>query len=142
MRPFLCAAASVVFAGAALADEPTEVIQDKIWVATVVNDQAFPFRAWAKFEQNEKEELVVSGEAPCNAFNGPFFVGSTMGGAFQAGPLAVTRRACPAMEAEQLFLQVFTEAHGAEIREGKLRLDGEQGTMMIFEAADSPPPRR
>ncbi|MFZ5964496.1 META domain-containing protein [Thalassococcus sp. BH17M4-6] len=71
----------------------------------------------------------ISGQAPCNSFSGTQTVPYPW---FNAGPLAVTRRACPDLAAEQAFLTALSEMTLVKVEEGTLRLSNDAGREMIF----------
>ena len=83
----------------------------------------------------------VAGDTGCNRFMGPLAVEGT---AIRLGPLATTRRACPAalMDQERRYLQALARATGLHMEGPRLVLTDESGTALVRYArleATAPP---
>ncbi len=97
------------------------------WVLQEVDGTPFEARAVLEFP----EEGALRGEAPCNTFQG---AQSAPYPWFKAENVAVTRRACPELEAETVFLSALSEMTLAEVGQGTLLLSNDAGRKMVFEA--------
>ncbi|MDU8929530.1 META domain-containing protein [Alisedimentitalea sp. MJ-SS2] len=101
---------------------------DRLWQLVELNGKPFTDRALLRFPRPGR----IEGQAPCNRFVG------TMRSAypwFKAEEIAATRMACPALQAETLFLQSLGKMTTAEIGENELSLRGEDGQVMRFTPA-------
>ncbi|MEM8590982.1 MAG: META domain-containing protein [Pseudomonadota bacterium] len=78
------------------------------------------------------EEGRVVGRGPCNRFSGAQAAPYPW---IDIGPLAVTRMACPELEAEGAFLAALEAAAFAEVSGDVLILTDEAGREMVFKAA-------
>lgn len=76
------------------------------------------------------EEGRVAGEAPCNRWSAAQSVPYPW---FALGPIAATRRACPALEAERRFFAMLSEMTLVEVQGPVLILSDDDGRAMVFE---------
>lgn len=100
---------------------------DATYRLTEVGGAAFPAAATISFP----EEGTVRGNAPCNAYTAIQTVPYPW---FALGPIAVTRRACPELDAETRFLATLQTMAFAEVQGPVLILSADDGTEMIFDA--------
>ena len=100
---------------------------DAIYQLVEVAGTAFEARATITFP----EEGRIAGDAPCNAWNATQSVPYPW---FEVGPIAVTRRACPELEAEQVFLTTLAEMTLVEVQGPVLILSDDDGREMVFQA--------
>lgn len=100
---------------------------DTVWVLQTIDGAAFAARATLIFP----EEGVLQGEAPCNTFRGAQTVPYPW---FNAGNIAVTRKACPDLDAEQTFFDALQEMTLAEVGPDSLFLSNDDGRKMVFSA--------
>lgn len=100
---------------------------ETIWVLQEVDDTAFSARATIQFP----EEGQIQGEAPCNTFRG---AQSSPYPWFKVEGVAVTRKACPEMEAEAQFFDALNAMTLAEVGEDTLLLNNDDGRSMVFQA--------
>lgn len=134
-------ALSVLLAGAAAADDPPPAsLEGPVWELTHLGGTPYEGLAHISFLRDEAGTAVLTGEGPCNFLRGAWRGGPT-GGAFEAGPLMVTRRACAALAAEGRFLTALEAAREARLEGVALTLSGPQAPALRFEAVDAPPPR-
>ena len=75
------------------------------------------------------EQGQISGQAPCNRYSGPQSVPYPW---FETGPLAVTRRACAALDAERRYLSLLQSMSLAEVAGDVLILSNESGEELVF----------
>ncbi len=76
----------------------------------------------------------LAGDGPCNRFSGPVTVPYPW---FGTGPLAVTRRGCPELAAEQAILAALAAMDLAEVAGPLLLLTASgSGRSLVFQAAD------
>lgn len=97
------------------------------WVLQEIDGTPFDARAILEFP----EEGVLRGQAPCNTFQGAQTVPYPW---FQAEDIAVTRMACPDLEAEAMFLTTLQEMTLAEVGTDTLFLSNDAGRKMVFSA--------
>jgi heat shock protein HslJ len=71
----------------------------------------------------------VSGHGPCNIFSGA--VQGTLP-EFRPGPLRVTRRACPDLKREQIYLDLLSRVVRADVLGGDLLLSTGDGVVLRF----------
>lgn len=88
-----------------------------------------PFTASATLEF--PEEGKIAGDAPCNRF---FGVQSAPYPWFKAEELGTTRRACPELDQEALFLTALQAMTLAEVAGDTLLLSNDDGREMLFRA--------
>ena len=74
-------------------------------------------------------EGEVAGEGPCNAFRAPQAEPYPW---IRIGPIAATRRACPALAEERRFFAALEAATLAEASDAVLILTDEAGREMVF----------
>ena len=73
----------------------------------------------------------LSGNGPCNSF----FADQTAPYPwFDAGPIAATRRACPALAAEGIYFEALSQMTISEVLNDVLILSNDAGREMVFQA--------
>lgn len=98
---------------------------DKLWVLTELDGAEFTAEVTLEFP----EEGVLRGKAPCNTFQGTQTVPYPW---FKAENIAVTRMACPDLEAEAVFFTALSEMTLAEVGMDTLFLSNDAGRKMVF----------
>lgn len=73
----------------------------------------------------------ASGSGPCNTWSAEQRVPYPW---FELGPIAATKRACDALDAEAQFFQALSEMSLAEVSGTVLILSNDDGREMLFEA--------
>ncbi|UWQ17383.1 META domain-containing protein [Jannaschia sp. M317] len=94
---------------------------------TEMNGAAFAGTATIAFP----EPGIVTGQAPCNRYTASQSVPYPW---VEIGPIAATRMACPALDAEAEFLAALGEVTLAEVQGPVLILSDNDGPRMVFEA--------
>jgi len=124
---FRIAFALPFFISACFEDETTSgyADPDAIYVLNEVNGAAFKARATINFP----EEGKIAGAAPCNTFSGNQEVPYPW---FEAREIAMTKRACAELDAEQLFFRTLGEMTLVEVSGPALVLTNEAGGEMVF----------
>lgn len=102
---------------------------DRTWVLVEIDGQQFSSRATVNFSSAGH----IEGEGPCNAFSGRQTAPYPW---FEVRELAVTRRACPALNAETKFLRALQNMTLAEVLGDTLILSNDQSSQMIFRSSD------
>lgn len=102
---------------------------DKTWVLTDMDGAPFEARADLSFP----EEGRIQGQAPCNTFTGAQTVPYPW---FKAEGIAVTRIACPDLDAESRFFEALQAMTLAEVGTDTLFLSNDDGRKMVFRAGD------
>ncbi|KIC35006.1 META domain-containing protein [Leisingera sp. ANG-M7] len=97
------------------------------WQLQSIDGSAFAAKAILTFPEPGK----IAGQAPCNRFLGSQTAPYPW---FETGPLAVTRMACPELEAEDAFLKALQKMTLAEVSGDVLILSNEAGREMLFKA--------
>ncbi len=97
------------------------------WVLQEIDGAAFEAEAVLVFP----EEGTLQGQAPCNSFQGQQTVPYPW---FKAENIAVTRKACPELEAETRFFEALQAMTLAEVGVDTLFLSNEDGRKMVFSA--------
>lgn len=100
---------------------------DKTW--RLVELRGTPFAAQAMITFPEPGQ--ISGRGPCNRFNATQNVPYPW---FEAGPIAATRMACPALADEAAFLTALSEASLSEVAGDTLILSDEENVLLVFKA--------
>ncbi|MBE1285914.1 MAG: META domain-containing protein [Rhodobacteraceae bacterium] len=100
---------------------------DKIWVLSELDGNAFSARATLTFPEPGR----IAGQSPCNTYSGQMEAPYPW---FETGPLAVTRRACPDMAQEQVFLAALDAMTQSEVSGDVLVLSTEDGREMVFKS--------
>nr|WP_217434112.1 META domain-containing protein [Leisingera sp. ANG59] len=95
------------------------------WQLRSIDGAAIPAAATLTFP----EPGTIAGSGPCNSFQGSQGAPYPW---FEAGPLAVTRMACPQLEAEGAFLKALQEMTLAEVSGDVLILSNSAGREMLF----------
>ena len=126
------AAATVAVISTALSCSSDETLSgygaaDTTWRLVSVNGAPFEAEATLTFP----EEGRVQGEAPCNQFSGAQLAPYPW---FQVDRLAVTRRACPELDAEAVFFEALSAMTLAEVAGDTLLLSNDDGKEMLFRA--------
>lgn len=98
---------------------------ETVWVLDAIDGVAFEASATLSFA----EAGSVSGDGPCNSYSGTV---SGTAQAFTVGPLAVTRMACPDLDAETNFTTALARMTKAEMTDSGLILTGPKGHQMLF----------
>lgn len=102
---------------------------DTVWHLDGIDGAPFDARANLTFPS----EGEFGGAAPCNTYGG---TNSAAYPEFSAGPMRVTRRACPEMDAETLFLNALPAMRLAERNGTTLILRSGDGREMTFTAGE------
>ncbi len=102
---------------------------DREWTLIEVNEVAFDARATLRFPAAGK----IAGDGPCNSYVATMTVPYPW---FDAGLIASTRLACPALDAEVAFLAALGQATLIEVGGDTLILSNPDGLKMVFTAAD------
>ncbi|MEL6647462.1 MAG: META domain-containing protein [Pseudomonadota bacterium] len=97
------------------------------WVLQEIDGAEFEARAVLEFP----EEGAITGQAPCNTFSGQQTVPYPW---FKAENLAVTRKACPDLSAENMFFEALQAMTLAEVGADTLFLSNDAGRKMVFVA--------
>ena len=97
----------------------------QIWVLQELDGAVFPARATLTFPGAGQ----IAGAAPCNSYSGAMTVPYPW---FETGPLAVTRRACPDLAAETVFLDALQAMAFSEVSGRLLILSNGTGREMVF----------
>lgn len=119
---------------AVFACKPDETIAgygaaDRIWVLAELDGEAFTAKATMQFPEPGR----IAGDAPCNAYSGAMTAPYPW---FEAGQIAVTRRACPDLAAESAFFEALSGMTQSEVSGDTLILSNEDGREMLFKASD------
>ena len=102
---------------------------DQIWVLQELDATPFTAHATVTFP----EAGTIAGKAPCNNFSGPMTAPYPW---FEVKNLAVTRMACPDLEAETLFYAALSDMTQSEVSGDTLILTNEAGREMVFKASE------
>ncbi|MBB3992657.1 heat shock protein HslJ [Sulfitobacter undariae] len=102
---------------------------DHVWTLKTLNGNIFPAPATLTFP----EVGQIAGNGPCNSYFGAMDAPYPW---FQAGPIGSTRRACPDMRAETVFLDSLKAATLIEVVDDTLILSNPEGLEMIFKATE------
>lgn len=137
----LVAGGAVAEGGTGEAPPAAPTLAGTLWSLETLDGAPFGATARIVFAEDEAGAPLVRGEAPCNGFRGIYGVETPEGGMFDAGPLAMTRMACPELEAEGAFLTALEAATEARIEDGRLVLSGPGGARLAF-TAEGPAPIR
>lgn len=95
------------------------------WVLQTLNGASYDADARLAFGANGR----VTGTAPCNGFSMRQSVPYPW---IKFGPIAVTRKACPELQAEQEFLAVLQRITLGIIKDDVLTLSNDDGDKMIL----------
>ncbi|WP_158965389.1 META domain-containing protein [Chachezhania sediminis] len=116
--------ACILTAGAAFADDLT----GKTWVLQALNGEAFPpSEATLIFGDDGR----ISGAAPCNQYSAKL---QSQPPAFQVGPIASTRMACPEMQEETAFFNALGVVTSMTLDGNNMVLNGPDDFSMVFGA--------
>jgi len=102
---------------------------DRVWALQELDGAPFPQRATITFPEPGR----IAGKAPCNSFSGGMTAPYPW---FEAGPLAVTRMACPDMAAEIRFFASIDDMTLSEVSGDTLILSNDSGREMVFKGSD------
>lgn len=103
---------------------------DTTWQLAEIDGTPYDHRATLAFPEPGR----VAGQAACNSFAGGIEGGPD---SFSLGQMAVTRMACPDLEAEQAYLDALSSMTSAEIGEDRLILTDGEGQRLVFTPADA-----
>jgi len=101
---------------------------DVTWALAELDGAAYEARATLRFP----EEGRIEGKAPCNRYSGDQGAPYPW---FKAEKIAVTRRACPELDAEQAFLAALELMTLSEVAGDTLILSNDNGREMVFRLA-------
>ncbi len=96
-----------------------------VWTLEKLNGQPYEATATLTFP----EPGILNGSAPCNGYSGQQTAPYPW---FEARALAVTKRACPQLDAETRFLEALTAMTLSEVSGGILVLSNDAGDEMVF----------
>ena len=99
------------------------------WHLETLNDAAFEAEATLTFPSRN----IVAGSGPCNAFRS---TNTTPYPWIELGPIAATRRACPALDAEAAYFEALKAARVVVIEGKTLTLSDEEKPLAMFKARD------
>lgn len=134
MRAALIAAALVAACTAAPAPVsqrpmPARDLTGQTWVLDRLAGEPVTVPVTASFDAAQ-----VSGVAPCNNFVGNY---RRDGDRLSIGPVAATRRACPALDLENRFLTALGNTASVAFTAAQMELRGADGQpLMVFVAAN------
>ncbi len=103
------------------------VAPDRTWQLIRLDGQPFAARATLRIGAQD----AFDGQTPCNSYGGGWTGG---GGAFAAGPIRATRRACPELAAEQSYLAALSRITAYDIADDLLTLSGPETTLVFTPA--------
>lgn len=114
--------------------QPDETVRrygaaDRIWHLETLRDGAFHAEATLTFPSRN----IVSGSGPCNSFRS---TNTTPYPWIELGPIAATRRACPALDAEAAYFEALRAARVVVVEGDTLTLSDEDKTLAVFKARD------
>ena len=102
---------------------------EAVWHLESLDGAAFPARATLMFPA----EGELAGEAPCNTYSGRQTVPYPW---FAAEAVAATKRACPKLAEEALYLTALAEMTLVEVLGGVMILSNDAGREMVFRAGE------
>lgn len=126
---------AVLFSALAVAGCPSDETvgaygaADRVWTLTEIDGAPFSQHATLTFREDGK----IAGKAPCNSYSGAMSAPYPW---FETGPIAVTRMACPDLEAETAFFAALGEMTLSEVSGDTLVLSTENGREMVFKSSD------
>ena len=100
---------------------------DTLWVLQEIDGAGFEARVTLEFP----EEGTLRGQAPCNSYTAEQRAPYPW---VEFGPMAVTRKACPELDAEQVYLTALQQMTQVEVLGNTMILRNEAGVEMVFEA--------
>lgn len=132
----MCNALFAVMAVLALAGCRDESVaqygaQGVTWQLVEIDKTPYEADATLRFDEKGK----ISGSAPCNSYSGKQTAPYPW---FSVKDVAVTRRACPDLQAETLFFAALTDMTLSEVAGSTLILSTEAGREMVFKASNDP----
>ncbi len=128
MKPI--AALLVVLGLAACRDDETVGAYgaaDRVWSLIELDGAPFQQNATLTFPENDR----IAGKAPCNSYTGVMNAPYPW---FEAGPLAVTRMACPDLDSEAQYFSALADMTLSEVAGDTLILSNEAGREMLFKS--------
>ena len=96
-----------------------------VWVLQTIDDKPFAARATLIFP----EEGQLSGDAPCNGYSAAQTAPYPW---FAVGQITSTKRACPALPSEALYLTTLSEMTISEVSPTTLILSNDAKRTMVF----------
>ena len=131
MKPLLTLVLLLIALTACRKDETVRAYGggDRTWTLKFLNDAPFPATATLTFPK----EREISGQGPCNRYFGALTVPYPW---FDTGPIGSTRRACPDLEVETIFLQALEAVTLSEVLGDVMILSNTEGLEMVFNATD------
>ena len=75
----------------------------------------------------------IAGKAPCNSYSSTMSLPYPW---FEIGPIAATKMACPALDAETIFFDAIASMSQSEILGDTLILRNDAGAEMVFKASE------
>ena len=122
----LCAGVAGCFADETVAGYGA---RDKAWLLDELDGAPFSAKATLIFPNKGR----IAGDAPCNKYSATMEAPYPW---FETGPILVTRRACPDLEAEGDFLRALESMSQAEVLGSVLILSNDAGREMVFKSDD------
>lgn len=102
---------------------------EREWHLVALKGKTFDGRATIQFPRRN----VITGQGPCNRFSSTNITPYPW---FDAGPVAATRMACPALPDETAFFEALENATIAVIEGDTLTLSDEDTALLVFKARD------
>jgi heat shock protein HslJ len=117
-------------------DAPQEIhsfMFDRAWLLTEMDalNDTVRNQIWIRFDTGEDQRFV--GFSSCNRFFGTY---SLVGNDITLGDIASTKKMCPGIKLEELFLEALAGVNKAEMKEGRLILMDGRGQRLVFEETD------
>ena len=112
-------------------DETTSAYADPTAIYQLKEIDGKPFNATATLQFPEPGR--ITGEAPCNRFSGAQPLPYPW---FKADAIAMTKRACPDLAQESLFVSTLSQMTLVEVSGATLILSTEGGRQMVFVAQE------
>lgn len=124
----------VLILGACKKDETVAAYgaANQIWQVVEVDDIPFPATATLTFPQAG----IVSGSGPCNQFTADL---TTPYPWFELGPIKITKRACPDLKAETIFVDALADMTLVEVLEDTMILSTPEGRSILFKSGAKTP---
>jgi heat shock protein HslJ len=131
MRPVFLILTCLLPLSACLGEETLRAYggADKIWYLSKLNGAPFTSTATLTFPEAGR----IAGQAPCNRYFGTM---KARFPAFETGPVASTKRACPDLMAEGAFFTALRLARRAEVSTDRLILSDDTGPLLVFKSND------
>ncbi|UWR22909.1 META domain-containing protein [Sulfitobacter sp. S190] len=131
MKLALLSLATAALLGACQGDETVRAYggADRVWLLETLDGAPFADRATLTFPETGR----IAGDAPCNSYTAAMTAPYPW---FDTGPIAATRRSCPALAAETAYLAALDAAALSEVAGDTLILSNTDGLSMVFKAAE------